>query len=89
MRVVLCPRWVCVLCSFYGSVQSLSLSISLLGAAARVHTAGMTSRAAFSAQGPVGCDADNELLTNAQAEKLKTQQGERERDSERGEEVQE
>ncbi len=52
VRVVLCTRWVWVLCSVPGSVQSFSLSLP--GAAARVHTAEMTSKAAFSALGPVG-----------------------------------
>lgn len=70
--------WVWVLCSFPGSVQSFSLSLS--GAAARVHTAGMTSKAAFSALGPVGSVADNELFTIAHAENLEITAGrERER----------
>lgn len=74
------PRWVWVLCSFPGSMQSFSLSLS--GAVARVHTAGMTSKAALSALGPVGSIADNELFTIAPTEKPQNS-----REGERGEEV--
>lgn len=74
------PRWAWVLCSFLGSVQSFSLSLSLPGAAARVHTARMTSKADFSALGPVGSHvADNELFTIAHAENLRTTAAERKR----------
>lgn len=49
-----------------------AISLSLSGAAARVHTAGMTSKAAFSALRPVDSVADTELFTITHAENLKT-----------------
>lgn len=62
------PRWAWVLCSLPGSVQSFSVSLS--GAAARMHTAGMMSETAFSPPGPVCSAADSELFTITHAENL-------------------